>query len=76
MLVISPLHLAQPCARPIQSVTICARKYGRAEIGHFQAFPDVVAVAADKLVVIIRVDDDGSVLVRDLANGGLFTTLA
>ena len=45
-------------------------------MGHFQALPDVVAVAADRLVVILRVEEDGSVVVRDLANGGLSTTSA
>ena len=45
-------------------------------MGQFPALPDVVAVAADRLVVIIRVEDDGSVVVRDLANGGLSTTSA
>ena len=45
-------------------------------MGHFQAVPDVVAVVADRLVAIVRVDDDGSVVVRDLANGGLSTTSA
>ena len=43
-------------------------------MGHFYAIPDVVAVAADRLVVIVRVGADGSVVVRDLANGGLSTT--
>jgi hypothetical protein len=46
------------------------------EMGHFQALPDVVAVAADRLVAIVRVDLDGSVVVRDLANGVLRTTSA
>jgi transcriptional regulator of acetoin/glycerol metabolism len=45
-------------------------------MGHFQALPDVVAVAADRLVVILRVETDGSVVVRDLANGELSTTSA
>ena len=45
-------------------------------MGHFQALPDVVAVAGGRLVAIVRVDDDGSVVVRDLANGGLSTTSA
>ncbi len=45
-------------------------------MGHFHAIPDVVAVAADRLVVILRVANDGSVVVRDLANGGLSTTSA
>jgi putative transposase len=46
------------------------------EMGHFQALPDVVAVAADRLVAIVRVELDGSVVVRDLANGVLRTTSA
>jgi putative transposase len=45
-------------------------------MGHFHAIPDVVAVAADRLVAIVRVDVDGSVVVRDLANGRLSTTSA
>jgi putative transposase len=45
-------------------------------MGHFQALPDVVAVAGGRLVAIVRVDDDGNVVVRDLANGGLSTTSA
>ena len=45
-------------------------------MGHFHAIPDVVAVAADRLVVIVRVGTDGNVVVRDLANGGLSTTSA
>ena len=45
-------------------------------MGHFHALPDVVAVAANRLVAIVRIDDDGSVVVRDLANGGLSTTSA
>lgn len=46
-------------------------------MGHFQALPDVVAVAADRLVVIVRVDEaNGGVIVRDLANGSLSTTSA
>ena len=45
-------------------------------MGHFHVIPDVVAVAAARLVAIVRVDNDGSVVVRDLANGGLSTTSA
>ena len=45
-------------------------------MGHLQAIPDGVAVAADRLVAIVRVGTDGSVVVRDLANGGLSTTSA
>src|SRR5690348_9817668 len=46
------------------------------EMGHFRALPDVVAVAADRLVAIVRVELDGSVVVRDLANGVLKTISA
>ena len=53
-----------------------AGRFIRAEMRHFQALPEVVAVAANRLVVIVRVDDDGSVVVRHLANGGLSTTSA
>ena len=45
-------------------------------MGHFHVIPDVVAVAAARLVAIVRVDNDGSVVVRDLANGGLSTISA
>ena len=45
-------------------------------MGRFETIPDVVGVAADRLVATLRVDDDGSVVVRDLANGGLSTTSA
>ena len=45
-------------------------------MGHFHAIPDVVAVAGDRLVAIVRVDVDGSVVVRDLANCALSTTAA
>ena len=46
------------------------------ERGHFQALPDVVAVAADGLVAIVRVEFDGSVIIRDLATGVLRTISA
>jgi len=46
------------------------------EMGRFLALPDVVAVAADRLVAVVRVDPDGSVIVRDLANGTLSATSA
>ena len=49
---------------------------GYMAMGQFQALPDVVAVVGDRLVVIIRVGDDGHVVVRDLATGGLSTTSA
>lgn len=45
-------------------------------MGRFKVTPDTVAVAADRLVAIVRVDDDGSVVVRDLANGRVQTTSA
>jgi hypothetical protein len=45
-------------------------------MGHLHTIPNAVAVAADRLVVIVRVGTDGSVVVRDLANGGLSTTSA
>ena len=49
----------------LHSVTISAAKYGLVEMGHFHAVPEVVAVAADRLVAIVRVGTDGSVVVRD-----------
>ena len=45
-------------------------------MGHFHAIPDAVAVAAGRLVAIVRVGSDGGVVVRDLANGGLSTISA
>ena len=45
-------------------------------MSHFHAIPDVVAVTADRLVAIVRVGVDGSVVVRDLAYGALSTTSA
>ena len=45
-------------------------------MGHFYAIPDAVAVAAGRLVAIVRVGSDGGVVVRDLANGGLSTISA
>ena len=45
-------------------------------MGHFHALPDSVAVAADRLVAVLRVSSDGGVMVRDLANGGLCTISA
>ena len=45
-------------------------------MGHFHALPDAVAVAADRLVAVVRVGSDGGVVVRDLANGGLSTISA
>ena len=45
-------------------------------MGHFHAIPDAVAVAAGRLVAIVRVGGDGGVVVRDLANGGLSTISA
>jgi hypothetical protein len=46
----------------------CAGEYEAAEMGHFHAIPDAVAVAADRLVAVVRVGSDGCVVVRDLAN--------
>jgi len=43
-------------------------------MGRLHVVPDCVAVAADRLVVIVRVDDDGSVVVRDLASGRVHAT--
>ena len=45
-------------------------------MGHFHAIPDAVAVAADRLVAVVRVGSDGAVVVRDLANGTLSTISA
>ncbi len=45
-------------------------------MGHFHAIPDAVAVAADRLVAVVRVGNDGGVVVRDLANGELSTISA
>jgi hypothetical protein len=45
-------------------------------MGHFHAIPDAVAVAADRLVAVVRVSNDGGVVVRDLANGELSTISA
>ena len=42
-------------------------------MGHLHANPDAVAVAADRLVAVVRVERVGSVVVRDLANGRLST---
>ena len=33
-------------------------------MGHFHALPDAVAVAADRLVAVVRVGSDGGVVVR------------
>ena len=38
--------------------------------------PDAVAVCANRLVAIVRVQSDGKVAIRDLANGQLLTTSA
>jgi putative transposase len=40
-------------------------------MGRLQLAPEAVAVAGDRLVAIVRVAADGSVTVRDLANGRL-----
>lgn len=45
-------------------------------MGEIHALPGVIAVVADRLISIVRVEDDGSIVVRDLANGGLSTTSA
>ena len=45
-------------------------------MGQFHAIPDAVAVAADRLVAVVRVESDGAVVVRDLAHGGLSTISA
>ena len=45
-------------------------------MGQFQVLADVIAVASGRLVAIVRVEADGSVVVRDLANGSLRTTVA
>lgn len=45
-------------------------------MGHFHAIPDAVAVAANRLVAVVRVGSDGAVVVRDLASGGLSTISA
>jgi len=51
-------------------------KVRAAQTGHFHELPDAVAVAADRLVAVVRVGSDGGVVVRDLANGGLSTISA
>ena len=38
-------------------------------MGRFLVLPDVVAVAADRLVVIVSIDSEGAIIVRDLASG-------
>ena len=43
------------------------------EMGQFQTLPDVVAVATDRLVAIVRVELDGSIVIRDLATGAVRT---
>ena len=40
-------------------------------MGQYRVLADFVAVASDRLVAIVRVEDDGKVLIRDLAKGGL-----
>ena len=45
-------------------------------MGHFYPIPDSAAVAAGRLVAIVRVGSDGGVVVRDHANGGLSTISA
>ena len=38
--------------------------------------PDAVAVCDDRLVAIVRIQSDGKVAIRDLANDQLLTTSA
>jgi hypothetical protein len=38
--------------------------------------PDAMAVCANRLVAIVRIQSDGKVAIRDLANGQLLTTSA
>ena len=45
-------------------------------MGRFNVAPDVVAVAGDRLVTIVRINQDGGVIVRDLANGQVHTASA
>lgn len=45
-------------------------------MGRFQVVPSAVAVSGDRLVVIIGIDLEGIVTVRDLANGKVCTTSA
>lgn len=78
----SPSHteiLTQPnnlAFEPFYHVTICGVTFVRPAMGRFQAGPDCVAVAADRLVVIVGVDHDGGVVVGDLANGQVHTISA
>lgn len=45
-------------------------------MGKFHVLPEAIAVLADRLVSIVRVENDGSVVVRDLASGRLRSTSA
>lgn len=45
-------------------------------MGKFRILADVIAVASDRLAAIVRVEDDGRVVVRDLANGSLHSVSA
>lgn len=45
-------------------------------MGTIRVLPGVIAVVADRLISIVRVEDDGSIVVRDFANGALSTTSA
>jgi len=45
-------------------------------MGQLQVLADVIAVAAGRLMAIVRVEGDGSVVVRDLGSGALSTTSA
>ena len=54
-----PLHLAQRCFCSLQSVTIC-RPTCRRKLGQLQVLADVIAVAAGRVVVAVRVEANGS----------------
>lgn len=45
-------------------------------MGHLRLLAGSVAVAADRLVAIVRVEPEGGVVIRDLANGSLGTVSA
>jgi hypothetical protein len=42
-------------------------------MGQLSVVPDAVVVCADRLVAIVRIESDGKVAVRDLANGQLLS---
>ena len=64
------LHLTPSIFHPLHSRIRTCRD------GHPHANPDAVAVAANRMVAVVRVERDGSVVVRDLANGRLSTIAA